>query len=220
MRIPPSHRGTMHYTEELKLDEGPFIQLAGQGLFRQRARYGYWLVTYDAEDIQQILRMRAGVEAMVADALCALRASTDESSLALDESAWEEVQNIHAGMGQLAGRGSEEGLDHELEAEFGDQDTELHACLARAGMYDVAARHIVEWRNQLRIFALQHDLRYARDDLATIHAEHARLLAAIDEGDRSLASDLASTHVDNATKRRLSRSPETARVLVGAARAR
>jgi DNA-binding GntR family transcriptional regulator len=175
--------------------------LAGEGLFRQRARYGYWLVDYNLDDVEQILRMRAGIEGMIAAALCEREIAsggTESAPVApLRFEAWCKALAVHEEMGGLVSQADGAELDREFEASVADLDTQMHVLLARAGGYDMAARHIVEWRNQMRIFALQSGLFYYSHALPTIHEEHARVVDAIKSADGSLAAALARTHIEN-----------------------
>jgi DNA-binding GntR family transcriptional regulator len=179
--------------------------LAGEGLFRQRARYGYWLVQYDLHDIEQILRMRAGIEAMVAAALCKGRIASEET--APDESArsrrsfWTQGLRYHDRMGSLVNDARDNGVERKLEAKFGDADTQFHASLARAAGYDIAARHIVEWRNQVRIFRLQRELQYDSGALDAVHSEHSDVVEAISNADETSAADLSRSHVERVLTR-------------------
>lgn len=173
--------------------------LAGEGLVRQRARHGYWLVQYEADDVVQILGMRSGVEVMVAVALNEMqRASVEASDQPLGDrlSLWHEALNHQSAMGDLATLAQSTGdVDWDREAAFADADTAFHRSLAQAAGYDLAARHIVDWRNQMRIFRLQQKLRYDPGALAEIHAEHARILETISSGDAGLAAEVARSHV-------------------------
>ena len=180
--------------------------LAGEGLFRQRARHGYWLVEYDLEDVAQILAIRAGIESMVVEALCSKHVGSsdvvphDEGPSEDQQIAWRDALGALERMEQLLCD-----LDHasdvrELEAEFADWDTRFHASLARAGDYDIAARHIVGWRAQARIYALQNGITHA-ETLATIHAEHQALVEAISEGEPVAAIVCARRHLEGALDR-------------------
>jgi len=185
--------------------------LAGEGLFRQRARYGYWLVQYDLDDVRQITRIRAGVEAMVADALCQRRMASEDT--AADERSgvalWDSALHHHQAMGSLVeGRYGEVGK--EVESTFADADTQFHVSLAQAGGYDIAARHIVEWRNQVRIFRLQHGIRYDFDALRAVQAEHSELIDAIGRADRESAAELARAHIERVLTRAQALVPEYA----------
>jgi len=180
--------------------------LAGEGLFRQRARHGYWLVDYDIDDMEQIRMMRARIEAMVAAALCEREIAsggTDDAPVApLRLEAWREALKVHDAMGKIVRGLDELQVDAELKAGFADLDTLLHVLLARAGGYDMAARHIVEWRNQMRIFALQNKLTHDSHALSTAHEEHTQIIDAIKRADRPSAALLARTHVENVLARR------------------
>jgi DNA-binding GntR family transcriptional regulator len=179
--------------------------LAGEGLFRQRARYGYWLVDYDIEDMEQILMMRARIEAMVAAALCEREIASGGTEGApfapLRLEAWREALKVHEKMAKIARPAGEAQVSPPVEATFADLDTRLHVLLARAGGYDMAARHIVEWRNQMRIFARQNKLTCDAHAFPTIHEEHTQIIDAIKSADRPSAAALARAHVENVLAR-------------------
>lgn len=153
--------------------------LAGEGLIRQRARHGFWMVEYDAEDIAQIARMRADVEATVVEALC-------NDGGPRDVEAWKRVLEAISKMERLI---EEDGL----AADFGDLETSFHVDLALTGDLQIAARHIEEMSNQIRIFELQNALETQPSEEAV--ARHRELLTAIMEGDQSEAVDIVRRDV-------------------------
>jgi DNA-binding GntR family transcriptional regulator len=179
--------------------------LSGEGLLRQRARHGFWLVRYDLEDVEQILRMRAGIEAMVAAALSDSGiGSAQSSSNELDSSRasfWETTLSCHRTMGELVDEADGQRVAPEIEAAFADADTQFHFSLARAAGYDVAARHIMEWRNEVRIFRLQREIGYSAEALRAINNEHSDIIGAIQAADGTLAAELARSHVERAFSR-------------------
>jgi DNA-binding GntR family transcriptional regulator len=187
--------------------------LAGEGLIRQRARYGYWLVEYDIDDLAQILAMRAGIEAMIVDALCASSVHSRES-VEQDanpgesrQAAWADALGAVKEMEKLVravGHGDDE---RGLVACFADEDTRFHTSLARAADYDLASRHISEWRGQARVYALQNGVS-ALESLGRINREHVALVKAIMKGDGNSGVALSRTHLENALERyRSSRRP-------------
>jgi len=179
--------------------------LAGEGLLRQRARYGYWLVDYDLDDVEQILRMRGGVEGMVAATLCQrLGASGDTDATPLPPGRlglWHSAEKVYREMAEIVEQAEATGVDAKLEAKFADLDTEMHVQLARASGHDMAARHIVEWRSQMRIFMLQNEIPYYADALPDIHEEHRLIFGAIANLDSRSAGAAARAHIENALNR-------------------
>jgi DNA-binding GntR family transcriptional regulator len=148
--------------------------LAGEGLILQRARHGFWMVEYNLDDIAQIVGMRADVEARVVEALFA------ESS-PRNPDVWGEVVRVSKELEQLFKAGG-------TPADLADLDAQFHVGLALTGDLQVAARHIDEWSNQIRLFELQNRLENVPGQ-ETID-RHRELIAAIASGDPREAMDL------------------------------
>ena len=68
-----------------------------------------------------------------------------------DADAWDEVLRVNAEMEQLVQVGG-------APADFADLEAQFHVGLALTGDLQVAARHIDEWSNQIRLFELQNGL--------------------------------------------------------------
>src|SRR5205807_1109078 len=98
-------------------------------------------------DVAQILAMRAGIEAMIVDALSSKHVSSWENDepegnpSEFQRAAWAEALDALKKMERLA-RTAGDVDERELTARFADEDTRFHASLARAADYDLAARHI------------------------------------------------------------------------------
>ena len=167
--------------------------LAGEGLIRQRARHGFWLVQLDSEDLEEIAEMRAGVEGMVVEALASQLATTPPEMFPQTARGpfWQEAEKALKAMGNLSYQSGK-------DAEMADLDTSFHVALARAAGYDIAARHLVVWRNQFRLYCIQHRIHFSVTDLVTSHEEHAKLFSSVGKG--ISASDLARRHVMDGLK--------------------
>jgi DNA-binding GntR family transcriptional regulator len=83
----------------------------------------------------------------------------------------------------------------ENELEFATLDTEFHAALARAATYDIAARHVVEWRNLMRLYRLQNGVRYTPFALSHVCLEHDALVHGVETATAG-ASEWAKHHVE------------------------
>lgn len=153
--------------------------LAGEGLILQRARHGFWMVEYDLDDIAQIVGMRADVEARVVEALFAEGGPRNAD-------AWGEVVRASAELEQLFRADG-------APADLADLDTQFHVGLALTGDLQVAARHIDEWSNQIRLFELQNGLENVPGQ-ETID-RHRELIAAIATGAQDEALDLVRRDV-------------------------
>jgi DNA-binding GntR family transcriptional regulator len=180
--------------------------LAGEGLVRQRARHGYWLVEYDIDDVAQILAMRAGIEALIVDALSSKHvaswedAEPESNPSEPQRAAWADALDAVNKMEKLVRTIGHVDDKKELAANFADEDTRFHASLARAADYDLASGHIGEWRGQARVYALQNGVS-ALESLGAINREHAALVGAIAENNGSSAVALSRTHLESALDR-------------------
>jgi DNA-binding GntR family transcriptional regulator len=183
--------------------------LVAEGLVRQEPRRGFWPAEVDDRLIPQVGRLRAGVEGMVAATLQRIlttmtptdagrdyRAGFDEHCWLNAQSALEEM----CGISQRASASEGAAVDRSDEMDFADLDTAFHVSLAAAADYDMATRHIREWRNLMRLYRIQHNVRYTASALRSIIHEHEQLMAAVREPYAD-AAERARAHVDSAIDR-------------------
>ncbi len=170
--------------------------LAGEGLIRQRSRHGFWVIEYRLEDIRQILEMRADVEARIVADLAG------EDSVH-DEVAWQEVLRAHGRMAQLVeiGDAQHDPAGDDRPDTIADLDTHFHAALAEAGDYQIAASHIEEWSNQMRLFEVQNGADDSGWPVEEIYERHVQLLKAIDRRDPDAAVFHIREELDLACRR-------------------
>jgi DNA-binding GntR family transcriptional regulator len=180
--------------------------LATEGLVRQRARHGFWIADVDFRALQQIGQLRAGTDAMIAESLHAAihpggsasgvlnsTGSFERATQALKKM-WRIASDLRTSLPEFAA------VSRDDEGNFADLDTEFHASLAHAADYDIAARHIVEWRNLMRLYRLQKGIQYTVPALTDICSEHETLIQAIGEPSASPA-ECARAHVRAAVER-------------------
>jgi DNA-binding GntR family transcriptional regulator len=191
---------------------------AAESLIAQRARYGFWVLRYADHELQQISAMRADAEALVASALCARLTDTDtntdtdtDTDTDGDGDGSSRVQNrMHDQLRVLSGQSERiASSNHEdarqAQLDFAEADTAFHVSIATAAGYDVAARHIRQWRNVMRLYHAQRHLWLTSEDAQAICDEHQSLWEAIWYAHESrsdyamqLIEDSSTGHIHNA----------------------
>ncbi|MCK8645603.1 GntR family transcriptional regulator [Mycobacterium colombiense] len=153
--------------------------LASEGLVAQRARHGFWIVDYSAHDMEQIGAMRADADAMVASFLgarvSATMITTETDNFERTRNALGHIRASFHAMQDLANVARERGVTPDLEKDFADHDTRFHTFMAAATDYTLAARHIRQWRNLVRLYRARQKVHYSEEDLAQICDEHRKL---------------------------------------------
>lgn len=183
--------------------------LASEGLVKQRARHGFWVVDYTDRDLVQIGAMRADADAMVASFLAASIGRT----LTTESDDFQRVRRNLERMEDLAQLAREDNepertVDREVEMDFADYDTRFHTYIAEATDYLLAARHIRQWRNLVRLYRIRNNIRYTGQDLANICREHRNLLDLIGLSIEQCPDDIddmieeaATSHVEGSLRR-------------------
>jgi DNA-binding GntR family transcriptional regulator len=170
--------------EEFGVSRNPIREairtLASEGLVEVTARRGAMVASLSAEEADQMLEVRATLEA----ANARLAARRREPAII------EQLKNILA-------RGTE-AIAAERVAELPHLNDEFHAHLARAGSNRVLADLMKTLRDRTGPLFRGIGLEFAR----TSWAEHAGILRAVIAGDPELASLLAYRHVINAGSQR------------------
>jgi DNA-binding GntR family transcriptional regulator len=180
--------------------------LAAEGLIAQRARHGFWVIDYTDHDLKQIGAMRADADAMVASFLAA---RISDETITTDSEAFQPILESQGQMEFLARNAPQDGpVGRGVEMAFADHDTRFHTFIAAATEYTLAARHIRQWRNLIRLYRVRHDLHYTRQDLEAICAEHATLIELVGRdperyryGIDAMIEQAATSHVANSLRR-------------------
>lgn len=173
--------------------------LASEGLVAQEARHGFWVVDYTAHDLRQIGAMRADTDAMVASFL---RASISGEGVTTERDfqrvyhSLEIIADSRRRMELLATQAPQGTVDLDVEIQFASHDTRFHTFIAAATDYMLAARHIQQWRNLIRLYRAQHQIHYTGQELLAICAEHELLiqLAARPTAERFEGIDVEIEH--------------------------
>jgi len=153
--------------------------LASEGLVAQRAKHGFWVVEYTAHDLRQIGAMRADIDAMVASFLGSSISGvgvTAESDFQRIDQSLAIIADSRQQMEDLATHAAQGTVDLDVEMQFATQDTRFHTFIAAASDYLLAARHIQQWRNVLRLYRAQHEIHYTGQELLAICDEHQLLM--------------------------------------------
>jgi DNA-binding GntR family transcriptional regulator len=196
--------------------------LASEGVVAQRARHGFWVVDYSAHDLRQIGAMRADADAMVASFLGASISGegiTTESEFQRIYDARRYIEESLGAMLNLAKQAPAGDVGPKVEMAFADYDTRFHVFIAAATDYTLAARHIRQWRNLVRLYRAQHHIHYTGQDLLDICVEHQNLfeLAARPNEERfdgidAMIEEAATSHVMASLRRAgVSEEPPEAR---------
>ena len=179
--------------------------LASEGLIAQRARHGFWVVDYTDHDLKQIGAMRADADAMVASFLGARIA---DGTVKTESSEYLRILGAVARMEELANDVRQhQTVDFDVEMEFANCDTQFHAFIAEATNYTLAARHIHQWRNLVRLYRVRRGIHYTAEDLNNICGEHRQLIDLFDRvKDRPIGIDAqiehaATSHIANSLGR-------------------
>jgi DNA-binding GntR family transcriptional regulator len=149
--------------------------LTSEGLIAQRARHGFWVLDYTAHDVRQIAAARSDTDAMVASFLGASISGegiTTEADFQRAAKSLEIIADARRKMESLADHAPQGTVDLDVEIQFATHDTRFHTFMAAASDYMIAARHIRQWRNLLRLYRAQHEIRYTGLELLSICAEH------------------------------------------------
>src|ERR1700722_1891094 len=155
-------------------------RLAAEGLITQRARHGFWVVEYEPNDLLQIAGMRADADAMAASAFSSRLASgvlqsSDSNVEAMDAATLRIRQIVDAFDSDRT-----DALPRDSENAFANADTMFHMSIAFSTGYDLAARHIYQWRNLLRLYRILHEKHYTLDELINIRNEHDEIFVAME----------------------------------------
>lgn len=173
--------------EQLQVSRGPvrdaFRQLRAEGLLRDVPRRGTYVVALTADDVLDLLNLRAGLEARAARLVIDLG---DQDAFAALEAAWRKLANTSR-TGNAAATGAADYRFHETLCRMSGS-RRLHA---------VFVRYATELRTLLR--SDQERLYEIGVDVA---GEHEALLRALQAGDAAGAEDAFRTHVE-ATRDRL-----------------
>lgn len=152
--------------------------LTSEGLIAQRARHGFWVLDYTATDIRQLAMSRSDTDAMAASFLGASISGegiTSEADFQRISQSLDIIGDARQRMKTLAEHAPKGTVDLDVELQFATQDTRFHTFMAAASDYMIAARHIRQWRNLLRLYRAQHEIRYTGEELLSICAEHEYL---------------------------------------------
>jgi DNA-binding GntR family transcriptional regulator len=180
--------------------------LAAEGLITQRARHGFWVLDYNGHQLQEVCKMRANAEVMVASGLAA-RLADHPHEYAHIPGAIEQLLNaLAAHAGALSGGTRDQRRAAQLE--FDKLDNDFHVFIANTAGYDIAARHISQWRNQLRLYRVQHGVEPKRKNGQAVCNEHQIMwetiraaAASSNESDWQLIEDNVIAHIHNALQR-------------------
>ncbi len=131
--------------------------LASEGLIAQRPRWGFWVIDYSAQDLEQIQALLQDTEEMVQSFLPSRMTEAAEATLT----------GLVDAMNLVIERAQDE-ITLDTEMEFAALDTEFWMVVARVTDYLLAARHIRQWRNIIQLYRVQHRLRYTCQEMADI----------------------------------------------------
>jgi GntR family transcriptional regulator, rspAB operon transcriptional repressor len=155
--------------------------LAEAGLVNQYPQVGVAVRDISAEEVQEILRLRAGIESVIVEEL----ASQQTTSI---------TQALHKSLHQL---------EHSLHdpSQFMQEDTAFHCQMAQLGGFTNAVSALRSFRDRLTLFRLTH-APLNPEEMRDIVQEHAAILAALETPSKEEPAQAIREHL-RATQARL-----------------
>lgn len=163
--------------------------LVATGVLDQTPQVGVEVRRIGADQALRAVRLRAGMEPVMAEELAGIERDLSELRAAIEE------------MGAA--------LEASEQIEFMLADTRFHAALARLGGFDTSVTGLQGLRDQVHLFRLTHPL--SSEEMQAVIGEHWELLVAFESRDRPRAVAAATGHLA-ATRERIEAASSGERV--------